>query len=48
MKAMLQRVKYSKLTVNNKIINEIKTGLNLLIGFEKDDNEEKLKKMVKI
>jgi len=47
MKAILQRVKYSKVIVNNKIINEIKIGLNVLIGFEKEDNEEKLKKMVK-
>ena len=47
MKAIIQRVKYSKVTVDNKIVNEIKTGLNVLIGFEKDDNEEKLKKMVK-
>ena len=47
MKAIIQRVKYSKVTVDNKIVNEIKTGLNVLIGFEKEDNEEKLKKMVK-
>ena len=47
MKAIIQRVKSSKVVVDNKIINEIKIGLNVLIGFEKEDNEEKLKKMIK-
>ncbi len=47
MKAILQRVKYSSVKVDNKLINEINNGLNVLIGFEKEDNEEKIKKMAK-
>jgi D-tyrosyl-tRNA(Tyr) deacylase len=47
MKAILQRVKHSSVSVEGKLINEINEGLNVLIGFEKDDNEEKLKKMAK-
>ena len=47
MKAVIQRVKYSSVKVENKIINEINSGLNVLIGFEKDDTFEKLKKMAK-
>jgi len=45
MKAVIQRVKYSSVSVDNNTINEIKTGLNVLIGFEKEDTEEKIKKM---
>ncbi len=47
MKAILQRVKHSSVSVEGKLINEIKTGINVLIGFEKNDSEEKLKKMAK-
>ncbi len=47
MKAVLQRVKYSNVKVDNKLINEINEGLNVLIGFEKEDSEEKIKKMAK-
>ncbi|ACM93479.1 D-tyrosyl-tRNA(Tyr) deacylase [Nautilia profundicola AmH] len=47
MKAVLQRVKHSSVSVEGKLINEINEGLNVLIGFEKDDNDEKLKKMAK-
>ncbi|MEO1927978.1 MAG: D-aminoacyl-tRNA deacylase [Nautiliaceae bacterium] len=47
MKAVLQRVKYSSVKVDNKLINEINEGLNVLIGFEKEDSEEKIKKMAK-
>jgi D-tyrosyl-tRNA(Tyr) deacylase len=47
MKAILQRVKHSSVSVEGKLINEINEGLNVLIGFEKDDTEEKLKKMAK-
>ena len=47
MKAVLQRVKHSSVSVEGELINEINEGLNVLIGFEKDDSEEKLKKMAK-
>ena len=47
MKAILQRVKHSCVKVDGKLINEINKGLNVLIGFEKGDSEEKLKKMAK-
>jgi len=47
MKAVLQRVKRSSVSVNSELINEINEGLNVLIGFEKNDDEEKLKKMAK-
>ena len=47
MKAVIQRVNESKVTVDNKIINEIQKGLCVLIGFEKDDTEEKISKMAK-
>jgi D-tyrosyl-tRNA(Tyr) deacylase len=47
MKAVLQRVKHSSVRVDGKLINEINEGLNVLIGFEKGDSEEKLKKMAK-
>ncbi|WP_456480692.1 D-aminoacyl-tRNA deacylase [Nautilia sp.] len=47
MKAVLQRVKHSSVYVEGKLINEINKGLNVLIGFEKGDNEEKLKKMAR-
>jgi len=45
MKAVLQRVKHSNVSVEGKLINEINKGLNVLIGFEKGDSDEKLKKM---
>ena len=47
MKAVIQRVIEASVKVNGELINEIKNGLVVLIGFEKDDNEEKLDKMIK-
>ncbi len=47
MRAVIQRVKHSNVKVEGKIINEIKKGLNVLIGFEKDDTDEKIEKMAK-
>ena len=47
MKAVIQRVSEANVKVDGKLINEIKKGLVVLIGFEKDDNEEKLNKMIK-
>ena len=45
MKAVLQRVKKAGVSVEGKLINSIEAGLCVLIGFEKEDNIEKLKKM---
>ena len=47
MKAVIQRVIEANVKVDGKLINEIKKGLVVLIGFEKDDNDEKLSKMIK-
>lgn len=47
MKAVIQRVKYSSVYVEKKLINEINKGMNILIGFEENDNEEKIYKMAK-
>lgn len=42
---LLQRAKYGKVEVNNETIGEIQKGLVVLVGFEPDDNSEKLEKM---
>jgi D-tyrosyl-tRNA(Tyr) deacylase len=47
MKAVIQRVNYSAVYVENKLINEINKGINVLIGFEEEDTEEKIYKMAK-
>jgi len=47
MKAVIQRVKKASVKVEDKLINEIQKGLCVLIGFEKEDTEEKLDKMIK-
>jgi D-aminoacyl-tRNA deacylase len=43
MRAVVQRVKYSKVEVNKKTIGEIQKGLNVLIGISKDDTDEDIK-----
>ena len=40
MRAVVQRVKSSKVTVNDKIIGQIERGVNVLIGISKDDTKE--------
>jgi len=47
MKAILQRVKKASVSVDGELINSIDKGICVLIGFEKEDNLEKLKKMAK-
>ncbi|GAX88054.1 D-tyrosyl-tRNA(Tyr) deacylase [Lebetimonas natsushimae] len=47
MKAIIQRVSYSAVYVNNELINEINRGINVLIGFEEGDTEEKIYKIAK-
>ena len=47
MKAVIQRVSRASVEVDGTLINQIEKGLCILIGFEKDDTDEKLEKMVK-
>jgi len=47
MKVVIQRVKKASVKVENKLINEIQKGLCVLVGFEKEDTEEKVDKMIK-
>jgi D-tyrosyl-tRNA(Tyr) deacylase len=47
MKAILQRVKKASVKVDNKLINSIDKGICVLIGFEKEDDYQKLQKMAK-
>ena len=44
--ALLQRVLHASVTVDKKIIGEIKQGLLLFIGIEKKDNETKADRLV--
>ena len=46
MKVILQRRKYSKVTINNKINGEISHGLVLLSSFTEGDKEEIVDKMI--
>ena len=43
MRAIVQRVTYSKVVVDNKIIGEINKGFNILVGISKEDTKEDLK-----
>lgn len=38
MKVVIQRVKHSRVLVNNELINEIDKGFNVLVGISVDDN----------
>lgn len=40
MRVVIQRVNHASVTVENKVISEIKTGLLILVGIEDADNEE--------
>lgn len=40
MRAVVQRVKYSKVEINGEIVGEISKGLNILIGISKEDTDE--------
>ena len=43
MRAIVQRVSYSKVAINGNIVGEINRGINLLVGFSSDDMIEDLK-----
>lgn len=47
MKVVVQRSKYSSVSVNNKLVNEINNGLVLLVSFTYGDNYENILKMTK-
>lgn len=47
MKVVVQRSKHSSVSVDNKLINEIDSGLVLLVGIHKDDKEEDIEYLAK-
>ena len=47
MKVVAQRSKYSKVCVDKKIVNEINSGLVLLVSFTQTDTIDNILKMVK-
>ena len=47
MKVVVQRSKYSKVEVDNQLVNEIDKGLVLLVGFTQNDGIEEIKAMAK-
>jgi len=40
MKAVIQRVSHSSVTIENKIVAEIQNGLLILVGIEDADNQD--------
>ena len=44
--ALIQRVKHASVTVDDKITGEIKQGLLVLVGVEKEDDDAKAKRLV--
>ena len=46
MKALLQRSKQSKVTINGKINGQIEKGLVIFVGFTNNDNEEIIDKLI--
>ena len=46
MKVVVQRSKYSCVTVDGKLINEINDGLVLLVGFTHTDTEKEIDYMI--
>lgn len=45
MLALLQRVNYAKVTVDGKVVGQIDKGILALIGLEKEDDEQKCRRM---
>lgn len=45
MKVVIQKVKRASVTVDNKVISEIKKGLCLLVGISTDDTNEDVSKL---
>lgn len=46
MKVIIQRTTNAKVEINNQIVGQINKGLLVLVGFTKDDTEEKIDWMV--
>jgi len=46
MRAVIQRVKSSSVSVNGRILSQIKNGLNILIGFGREDTDRAIKPFV--
>jgi D-tyrosyl-tRNA(Tyr) deacylase len=46
MKVVVQKVTYSSVTVNAKLINEINNGLNVLVGFTSGDSSKEIDYLV--
>ncbi|MBL4724081.1 MAG: D-aminoacyl-tRNA deacylase, partial [Lutibacter sp.] len=40
MRAVIQRVSKASVTINNKTVSEIDSGLLILIGIENEDNSD--------
>ncbi|AKA71993.1 MULTISPECIES: D-aminoacyl-tRNA deacylase [Clostridium] len=40
MRAVVQRVKYSKVEINGEVVGEINKGLNVLLGISREDTQE--------
>ena len=47
MKAVIQRVSYSKLSIDNKIYSQINRGLVVLLGITHDDNDSDIQWLTK-
>ena len=47
MKVVVQRSRYSKVEVDGKLINEINSGLVLLVGFTQTDTEKEIINMAR-
>ena len=47
MKVVAQRSKYSKVMVEGKLVNEIDSGLVLLVSFTQGDTIDNIKKMAR-
>ncbi len=47
MRALVQRVKESRVVVDGKVVGEIQEGLNILLGIKKGDSEEDIEKLVR-
>ncbi len=45
MKALIQRVSSASVTVDQQVVGAINTGLLVLLGVEKEDTEQQLKKL---